>query len=403
MIYFAELKGKPVVTEDGIKVGTLDDFIFLAAEKPILTKLIVRNVFGHRLIIPIDYLKKINQELRIEKKYQSSVLTVNELYLVKNLLDKQIIDLKGNKVVRVNDVVIQDKDGFYIAGVDVGVLGILRWFNVENLISHLLRLFNIKISSQFLSWSDIQPLELVRGQVKLKKQEEKLKKIKPEDLADYLEQTNVANAEKILRILDQKQAAEVINNLNLNYQAALFKNYHPDKAALILGLIEPDEACDILLTLSKKRRQQFINYLPKEKKQEIEYLINLSQTPIGDLLTTEYLTVEADNIVKEVIDKIKKETVDFYSLDYVYVVNKEGQLIGVFSLHELLLQPLEMPIYKFMTQNVVVTHMTTPKGIVIKRLLKYKLQALPVIDRNKKILGIVTFDDLMSENEKLID
>ncbi len=390
MIYFSELQGKKVKTEDNVDVGKLDDIIFLASETPSVTKLVVRGSLKENLIIPIVHLKRINDSVIITKDYITSNLEENELHLVKNLLDKQIIDLKGNKIVRVNDVALQDKNELYIAGVDVGLLGILRWLKIESALNHLLNVFNINLTSQFLSWGDIQPLELVRGKVKLRKKEERLQRIRPEDLADYLEKTNVTNVGKFLRILNEKRAAEVIEKLNLNYQAALFRHYKPDKAAKLISFIEPDDAVDILLTLSARRREEIIKNLPEEDRKKLGHLMKYSTTPIGNILTTEFITVLPDNSVREVIDKIKKETADFSLLNNIYTVNKQNQLIGVFNLHELLMQNLDTPVYRFMLQNVMVLQLTTPVEIALHRMIKYNLQSLPVVDKNKSILGVVT-------------
>ena len=113
MIYFSEIKNKHVYTEDGIRVGKLKDLIFLATDKPNVTKIVVDLSNHETLIIPIEYLLKIRERVVIHKKYQKSELTENELYIEKNLLDKQIIDIKGSKIVRVNDIAIQDKPQFY--------------------------------------------------------------------------------------------------------------------------------------------------------------------------------------------------------------------------------------------------------------------------------------------------
>ncbi len=395
MIYFSELQRKKVITEDQVHVGTLEDIIFLASENPSITKIIVRGPLEERLIIPIEYVQKFNQTIVLSKNYIVSSLEENELYLVKNLLDKQIIDLKGYKIVRVNDVAIQDKGRLYIAGVDIGFLGILRSLRLEKPIVIFLTRFGIKLRSQFLSWGDIQPLELVHGAVKLRKQEEKLKKIQPEDLADYLERTNIGNAERILKILDEKKAAAVIESLNLNYRAAIFKNYKPEKAAHLLSYIDPDDAVDILLTLPSKRREQVLDRVTENQRKIYNHLIHYSTTPIGNILTTEYLTVKPEELVKEVIRKLQSETSEFASLHAVYVINEKKELFGVFDLHELLQQDLETPIYKFMTQNVVVLHLTTPAEIALKRMEKYRLSALPVIDNTHNILGIVTLTDLI--------
>ncbi|GAB4219598.1 MAG: CBS domain-containing protein [Candidatus Microgenomates bacterium] len=398
MLYFSEIVNKKVLTEDKIEIGRLKDFIFLISENPLITKIVVENKNKEKLIISTDYLIKINNEIIIKKNYLISYLEENELYLVKNLLDKQIIDINGNKIVRVNDVAI-NKDSnncLFIAGVDIGLIGLLRRIRIFDLHSayRLLSRLNIRLTSEFLSWGDIQPLELARGHVKLKKKEEKLEKIRPEDLADYLEQTNIINTRKFLKILDTEKAAEVISNLNLNYQTALFKHFRPEKAARFLKYIDPDEAVDVLLTLSKKKQKEILDYLSDNEKKDILKLLELSKNYIGGLITTEYLTANPNDTVRVVIDKIKNETKDFSNLDYVYVVNKKLELVGVFSLFELLKEDIETPVYKFMTQNVIVIHLTSTQEIVIKKMLKYKLYALPVIDDNKKILGIITLDDL---------
>ena len=396
MLYFSEIVGKKVYTEDDIHIGYLEDFIFLAAENPIVTKIVIRNKVNQRLIISTDYLKKINKHLTIEKEFLVAYLEENELYLVKNLLDKQIIDLKGNKIVRVNDVALQqDKEKLSIAGVDIGILGIFRRLRIgaDNFYK-VASLFNIKLASQFLSWTDIQPLELIRGNVKLRKKEEKLERIRPEDLADYLEKTNVINARKFLKILDTEKAAEVIGNLNINYQTALFKHFQTEKAAKLISFLDPDEAVDVLLTLSKKKREEVLGKLSPKIKEVILHLFGLSKEPIGALITTEYLTVGPEDTVRQVIDKIKKEAKDFSSLYCIYVVNKENQLTGVLSLQEILREDLDMPLYKFMTQNLIVIHLTTPVEIAMKKFLKYHLSSLPVINQEKRMEGIVNFDDI---------
>lgn len=394
MLYFSEVYNKQIFTEDGIFVGKLKDIIFKLSGRPYVTKLVIFDSHKNKLIVPVQFLKKINRSIVIVKNYQATELEENELFLVKNLLDKQIIDIQGNKVVRVNDVVLQDKPKLYIAGVDIGFLGIIRWLKLESFITRIFRRLHFRLTSYFLSWADIQLLELTRGRVQLKKAEEKLEKIRPEDLADYLERTNLLNTSKILTILNEEYAAQVIGNLNINYQNALFKFFTPERAAKVISLIDPDEAVDILLTLSPKRRELIIALLTDEKRKELEYLFRFSKTPIGELITTEFITVKPEDSVKKIIEQIKRDSSGFSSIYYILVVNDDNQLIGIFNLHELLLQPLDSPAYKFMIQDVVVIHLTTPEEIAIKKMLKYKLQSLPVIDRDRRIVGIVTFDDI---------
>ncbi len=397
MIFFTEIKNKRVKTEDNNYVGKLEDLIFHLSDDPLITKILVINNKRDKLIIPFKYLQKINKEVTIAKNFQVAGLEQNEFFLMRNLLDKQIIDLKGNKLVRVNDIIIQERNNWYVEGVDIGILGILRYLGIERFVRRLLNIIGVKIQTKTLAWSDIQPLDLTYGKVKLKSQEEKLKKMKPEDLADYIENTNITNAEKILSLLNQKQVIDVFNNLRLSYQAELFKRLSKNKAVKIISLIDPDEAVDILLTLSPKKREEIIESLDINKKNEIKKLISLAKTDIGHLITPEFLAVDSNLTVGEVKAIVKKETGDFYSLPYIYVLNSYQQLIGVFALHELLLNEDDSQVFKFMTQNIIVAHLSTPKEIVFKKMIKYKLQAIPVIDENKKMLGIITLDDLIED------
>lgn len=394
MIYFSELKGRKVYSEDQIEIGVLEDMIFLAAESSQITKIVVRAFHGDKLIIPISYFKRFSNPIIVGKDYNTSKLQDNELFILKNLLDKQIIDLTGNKLVRVNDVAINEKEPLSVMGVDISILAIFRWLGLENFLIKLHKLMRINLTAGILSWTEVQPLELTHGRVKLKTREQRLQKIRPEDLAVYLEKTNIRNIGKILNTLEDQYVAKVIGNLNLNYQNALFRQFPVERTAKVLSIIAPDESTDILLSLSAIRREQIIANLSVEKKKEIMKLINLSKTDIGKLITTEFMTVSPGDDVHTIIERIKKETIGYFYFNVIYVVNEKKQLIGVFNLHELLQQNLDNQVYKFMAQNVVSLYLTTPIETAIKKMYKYRLHSLPVINKNSQVVGIITTDDL---------
>lgn len=398
MLYFAELAGKFVYSSDKEKIGRLDDFYFLAADQPLITKIQVSSATGP-MYIPITSVKSINGTITLLPGHESVGLTDQDLSVRKNLLDRQIIDIQGNKVVRVNDVVIQQKPYYVIAGVDVGVLGIARWFHVEQAVNRGIALFGSTITSDFLGWDDLQPVDLYRGQVKLKRTETKLTRLAPEDLADHLERLSVKNLTRILDLLPQEYETEVIQNLNVGRQRALMRTLKPEKAAEILSRIDPDEAADILLTLSERRRGTIIPFLPAEAKTPIDYLVSLSKTDIGDLASRDFTTAEPEETAGKVRTRLKTAATQLTQLSYVYVINKKKELVGVFNLQELLEQDNEAPVYKFMTPNVVVISLSTPKEIALKKMIKFKVYALPLVDDNRAILGIVTIDDLLETME----
>jgi magnesium transporter len=406
MLYFSELKGKSVATDSGVMLGRLLDLVFLAQTQPFVTKLVTGK--RHKpLIIPVSNLTKLNTTITVSDTFTPATLSENELYVGKNLMDQQIIDIKGNKVVRVNDVALQeqaalpslpaepaDRPQLMIAGVDIGVVGLLRWFGLDETFGKIFRLLGLTVTSRFLSWADIQPLALSRGKVVLRKEEGKLAQLRPEDLADHLETMGLRNVTRIIALLDDYHAARVIESLNVSYQQNLFKEFAAERSAKIIECMDPDDAVDILLTLSTRLREHVISHLSEARQQDLGELLRLSTTPIGGLITSKYFTASPEETAMTIRRRIRTQTGDFSTLDYVYAINKQNQLVGVASLHELLLQKNDVALYKFMNPSVVVLHLTTPLEIAVKRTFKYKVEALPVIGPNKEMLGIVTIDDL---------
>lgn len=393
MIYFSEIKNKRIYTEDNVFVGHLTDLVFRFTETPTLTKILVKpvsNISKEPFYISFENLLKINSKIFVAKNYKTVELSENELFIDKNLLDKQIIDIKGSKVVRVNDVVIQSKsdNDYFILGVDTSLEGVLRWFGLDR--------FTPK-EPEFLPWSNIQPLELTQGKVVLNVQQEKLSSFHPADLADYLETTNVKNVTQIIDLLDKEFAAKVISELNINYQASLLRKLTVEKTAKLIELMDPDDAVDALAEFTTKRVEAILEKVDDKTRKELERLLSYDDTAIGQSLTPEYMTVFGTDTVSKVIDRIKNEGIEMDFFKYVYVINETEQLTGVFDIHELIIQKSDTPVYKFMRQNLVVAHLNSSVHGTFRKMIKYKVSALPVTDINKKIVGIITLNDLSEE------
>ncbi|OGH11954.1 MAG: hypothetical protein A2857_05905 [Candidatus Levybacteria bacterium RIFCSPHIGHO2_01_FULL_36_15] len=413
MLYFSELDKIKIYSNNGKFIGILDDLIFSVINTPYITKLVVvsstssifpesLNIFQkkEKLIIPIQNLQKINHvKMIIDERFSQSEIAENELFVKRNLLDTQVIDIEENDIVRVNDVLIHNVgvQGLAIYGVDMGFSGILRWLKLEKKINKLLRVFGLSITQSILAWSDIQPLELTRGRVVVKTTFDKLKGLHPADVADYLETQNFKNALALIQGIDKGYLAEVVSELNPNFQSRLLKRLGVDKIVYILSMMETDDAVDVLTQFSQKRRDAIMEKLPPKESAEIKRLLKFSETPLGEFLTIDFLTVYSEDTCLDVIKKIKNSTVDFSTLEYVYIVNKENQLIGVTDLHELILQNSDNHMFRFMVSKVVSATLSTPVEVAFRRMSKYKISSLPVIDQNKQILGIVQIEDLSRE------
>jgi magnesium transporter len=152
--------------------------------------------------------------------------------------------------------------------------------------------------------------------------------------------------------------------------------------------------------LSERRRNLITPLLTEDAKKQIDYLLNLSTTDIGNLATTDYFSAEPEETAMSVRRRMKRDTTLATPLTYVFVINKKKELVGVCNLHELLLQDGDTPMYKFMIPNVVAVYLTTPPEIAMKKMVKYKIYSLPIINDKRQLLGIVTIDDLVESMQE---
>lgn len=397
MLYFSELYKEKVFTQDKLYIGRLDDLLFIANETPLITKFVIKTAQNHLLIVPSQYVRKNGIGFILKNDYVTKEKTENELSVLFQLQDKQIVDINGGKVIRVNDITINDTGDLRILGIDIGFLGILRWLGLANMLAYVLHIFHVRYATDFIPWSDIDPEEVAKGRIVLKSEREKLRKIHAEDLAEHLEHANIQNVLRSLRVMEPELSARVIADLNVDYQREIFRRFSAEHAGEILSLIEADEAVDVLLSLETERKEEILKYIKKGKKGPILHLLHLAKTPIGHLMSTEYVTVTSDMTVREILDRVKKETGDFSELLYVYALNKDEQIVGVETLHELLLQKLDTPFYKIMNQNLILGRLTTPKEIALRRMVKYSIYALPIVDDDRKLLGIVSLQNIAED------
>jgi CBS domain-containing protein/sporulation protein YlmC with PRC-barrel domain len=397
MVYFSTLKDTKIFTQDKQYLGKIIDLLFLPVKTPLVTKFVVKTKTGKVLYIPVQHINKNGIEFTIVNNYYTEEKAENEISLLSKVQNQQIVDIKGTEVIRVNDVVINDIPDYTISGIDIGILGIFRWIGAAKFVAKLLSHLNIRYKSDFVPWSEIEEKELANNRIVLKSEKEKLKKIYPEDLAEHLEHATVRNVLRSLRVMDKELSARVVADLNVDYQREIFQRFSAEHSGEILSLIDADEAVDVLLSLDSGRRKNILAHIKDDKKAPILHLLHHAKTPIGHLMTTEYLSVYADTSVKNTLDKLRKNTSEYSELLYIYVINKNEQIVGVINIHELLMQPSDMPLYKIMNQNLVLGRLTTPKEIVLRRLIKYNLYALPIVDENRKLLGIVPLQNIAED------
>jgi magnesium transporter len=398
MLYFSELRGKTILAGD-LFIGTLDDVVFQVSPAAVVTKLFVKKQSGQKFFLPYSAVDRIGGRIHVDANFAPTELEENELFVGKNINDQQIIDINGSNIVRVNDVVFIQQPQLHISGVDIGALGVLRWFGLEDIVSKVSRLTGREIIPKFLAWTDVAPVELARGKVVMKQSDTKLKRLKPEDLAGHLDTMSIRNVKRIINMFEDVYAAEVFSNLSVWSQTSLLRSFLPAKSASIISQLETSEAVDALITLRRSEKDKIINLLERHQQHEIKRLMGLAKTPVGHVVSNQFLTVKPQDTAGTILNKVRAARNDIDDIRYVYVVNNENQLIGIFTLYELIIQKSDVSAYKFMIQNPIVVQLSTPKELVLRRMQKYNLNSVPVVTEKRHMLGIVDLLDILDEQK----
>ncbi len=322
----------------------------------------------------------------------------NGLLLVENILDKQIVDLNGRKLVRVNDVRLATlPTGTFAVAVDIGIEGLLRRIGISIPIKKLLSFFKISIPAKFILWDDVQAIDLSNLNIKLSKSYAKLHTLHPSDLADILEDLGKKSSMSVFSSLDEEKAADVLEELESHAQVQMVENLPVEKMADVLEKMPADEVADILDELEDDKAEMLLNEMEAESSKEVRELLEYEDDMVGSLMTTDYLSFTADLTVAEVLVEMrarKPEAVELYNL---FVVEQNDELIGNFNLRDLVVAEPLLTVSQIMKAKPVYLFDKQKVSAIAEIISKYNLLAVPVVDDSYKLQGMVVIDDIVED------
>jgi CBS domain-containing protein len=398
-LFVSEILRKPVLDPKGEELGRLGDICIVKAEPlPKVDFLIIRKGKA-RFKIPWGDIGIFNKKIISSKTYAASLIPYEpgdeDLLIVRDILDKQIVDVNGVKVVRANDIKLEgyDLDAMLVA-VDVGVRGILRRLGFERGGEDILRVFRARMPYNLISWNYIQPLHPKISAIALTVPRQMVSEIHPADLAELISQVSRAEGAHLFKGLDVETAAEALSELQPETQAEMINAMDADRAADIIEEMPPDDAADVLADLSAEKAKEILEHIEKEEAEDIQELLGHEEDSAGGLMTTEYISYPSLITVGEVMERFKKDAEDIETVYYIYIVDDE-KLVGVLSLKELLLSGPELKIADIMETKIKTAGPEEDDGKVAEIISKYNLVALPVVDSEGFMLGIVTVDDIL--------
>jgi magnesium transporter len=393
--FFSQIRGKPIHDSDGRLVGRIRDLaVRWERETPEVTG--IKYAKGVQLHIPIDQLDQITRAgVKLIGKLQEeklSPLQPNELYMGKWLMDKQIIDLKGTKVVRVNDIKIfwlQSGPRQYMVpvAVDIGLRGLARRLGVEFLFKRL--------ENQFVWWEFIQHLEDKTASLRLRKDKAQLDQLHPADLADIIEDLDYRKRSDFIEDLDVETMAEAVGEMEPDTQLEILEHLESRQAAELLQEMPPDEAADLLGELPEEKSDEILGLMEPEEAREVRELMEYEEGTAGALMTPEFIALPPNITVAETFPRLRKLAAEAETIYYLYILDEAEGLVGVISLRELIMAEPEARLDSLMQTRVVSVHPQDSEDRVTELIKKYDLLAIPVVDEDNRMLGIITVDDVL--------
>ena len=322
----------------------------------------------------------------------------NGLLLVENILDKQIVDMNGRKLVRVNDVRLATlPTGTFAVAVDIGIEGLLRRIGISVPIKKVLALFDVNIPAKFILWDDVQAIDHSNLNIRLSKSYSKLHTLHPSDLADIIEDLGKKSSMSVFSSLDEEKAADVLEELETHAQIHILESLPVDKAADVLEKMPADEVADILDELEEDKAEMLLKEMDSESSQEVRELLEYDDNLVGSIMTTDYLSFSATTTVAEVLTELrskKPESVDLYNL---FVTESNDELIGTFNLRDLVVAEPNLSVSNIMKSEPVSLFDNQKVSAIAEIVSKYNLLAVPVVDHNNLLQGMVVVDDVVED------
>src|SRR5438105_7409873 len=395
MLYLSQVLGRPIIDLEGERVATLKDVTVRLGEEdhPPVAGFVAR--YRRRdFFLPRWRITNFDEQ---GVRLNSDILDLRpfmrregEVLLARDVLDKQLIDVDGKRVVRVNDVqIIEAANEWRVTGADVSLTGLWR------------RLAPAFMRSgrpvEVIDWADVGYLGTDAATVQLKSSRGKLARLHPVEIARLAEAFSYQHGAEIVESLDDETAAETLEEMAAARQAQILADMDEERAADILEHMSPDEAADVLGDLPVEKAEDLLNRMEDEEQSEVAELLSYADDTAGGLMTTEFVTLPKNLTVGEALARLREMAETPNMIYYLYVVEQEGswKLNGVIALRSLILGDPDAPLAAVMREEFQAAHPDDSAKEVAQKIAEYNLLALPVVDDEGDIAGIVTVDDAM--------
>lgn len=395
MLFLTSIVDRPVEGKSGEVIGRLDDVIVRMGEDryPPLSGLVVKDG-RRRFFVAARLLQSINGSARLTSStvdLQPFSRRSGEVLLRRDVLDHQLIDITGRRIVRVNDVQLTRVEGAYrIVGVDISARALLRRLGPRSLAGRI-------VGRQVIDWSDVQYLAST-APVQLKVSYDRLADLNPVDLARIVDALSFRESAEIVAALDEETAAETLEEVSDERVADLLEGMDQERAADILEEMTPAAAADALEDLDEDVAEQLLARMEPEEAADVQVHLDYDEDSVGRIMTRDLVRVPADGNVGDALAVIRstEEVPDPLLAVYVVAPDDPDTLIGLVRLRTLLLADPATPLADVLDEDLPAVSAEDRAESAARVLAEYNLLAVPVLDENRRLLGIVTVDDALA-------
>jgi len=403
LLYFTELAGLPVFDLKHRRIGHVRDAAIVPLIHPSRVDRFLVGAGASWLSIRYDQIASISLkgiQLSNERLYPYH----SDEYMLRikrDLLDQQIIDVNGRKVVRVNDVTFEvrndERESLSILEVDVGVRSIFRRLMQGAMPSRMVRRLQSSIPPNSIRWDFCNIVEAdPQRRLRLNISHDKLETLHPADLADIVEELSPADREAIIGTIDSEVAAEALSEIDPKMQAAILENLEPEVAADIVDEMAPDQAADALGELEDETSAEILEEMEIEPVSEVKELLEYDEDTAGGMMNTEAIVLTGDTTLAEAMQQLRKHEDLLENTHVLFLSDASGRVTAQVPLARLFLADGSTQLKELTSERLISTKPGETQKRVTELFDKYNLLALPVLEDDGSLAGVITADDVIS-------
>ena len=400
-----ELLGTPVFDSSGSRCGRVRELALVPQDdRARIACFIVKTAAGTWLL-PFGSVTSMDNGIRTDlpvANWTKSDGSEGMLLLSRDLLDQQVIDVFGRKVVRVNDLdlsqeLVENRPVLRVGSVDVGPRGAVRRLLKGVVPIVALRALLRQIPPRSIPWDFVDLIETDPARrVKLKISHDRLAKLHPADIADIVEDLAPDEREAVFETLDEDVAAGALEEVEPKVQKAIVESLDSERAAEIVEEMEPDAAADLLADLPEERTSEILLEMQPEERKEMVELLEFKENTAAGKMNPEFLAVHVAATVHDGVEALRRFEGGVETVSTIYLTDSQGTLAGAVPLAKLVLAKSDTPMLSLTQEPLISTHAGAGEKEVAELFDKYNLLTLPVVDDNKKLTGVITSDDIIS-------